>query len=119
MGSSKIISIFLNIIFFPLSKKSFTSAQKMKLVQGDVKALQIKYKSDPKKIIAKTLQGKFCSFFLIFPLNHTFRSCDTKWNYQSPKWRRLWIYSSRSDLKPRKYKISQSPLREESDDRIH
>lgn len=45
-----IISIFLNIIFFPLSRKSFKSAQAMKLVQGDVKAIQAKYKSDPKKM---------------------------------------------------------------------
>ncbi|MFA5779753.1 MAG: membrane protein insertase YidC [Elusimicrobiota bacterium] len=49
-----IISVILNIIFYPLSKKSFTSAQKMKLVQGDVKALQIKYKSDPKKMNTET-----------------------------------------------------------------
>ncbi|MBN1384869.1 MAG: membrane protein insertase YidC [Elusimicrobia bacterium] len=45
-----IISIFLNIIFFPLSKKSFRSAQAMKSVQTDVKALQARYKNDPKKM---------------------------------------------------------------------
>jgi len=45
-----IISVFLNIIFFPLSKKSFTSAQKMKAIQKDVTALQTRYKSDPKKM---------------------------------------------------------------------
>ncbi|HAX62172.1 MAG TPA: hypothetical protein DCX95_06455 [Elusimicrobia bacterium] len=49
-----IISVILNIIFYPLSKKSFTSAQKMKSVQQDVKALQIKYKSDPKKMNTET-----------------------------------------------------------------
>lgn len=45
-----IISILLNIVFFPLSKKSFKSAQAMKLVQADVKALQTRYKDDPKKM---------------------------------------------------------------------
>ncbi len=49
-----IISVILNIIFYPLSKKSFTSAQKMKSIQGDVKALQVKYKSDPKKMNTET-----------------------------------------------------------------
>ena len=49
-----IISVILNIIFYPLSKKSFTSAQKMKSVQADVKALQVKYKSDPKKMNTET-----------------------------------------------------------------
>ncbi|MFH0948510.1 MAG: membrane protein insertase YidC [Elusimicrobiota bacterium] len=49
-----IISVILNIISYPLSKKSFTSAQKMKLIQGDIKALQIKYKSDHKKMNAET-----------------------------------------------------------------
>lgn len=49
-----IISVILNIIFYPLSKKSFTSALKMKSVQADVKALQIKYKSDPKKMNTET-----------------------------------------------------------------
>ncbi|MBI5574047.1 MAG: membrane protein insertase YidC [Elusimicrobia bacterium] len=49
-----IISVILNIIFYPLSKKSFTSAQKMKSVQEDVKALQVKYKSDHKKMNSET-----------------------------------------------------------------
>lgn len=49
-----IISVILNIIFFPLSKKSFTSAQAMKSIQSDVKAIQIKYKSDPKKMNSET-----------------------------------------------------------------
>ncbi|MEW6555969.1 MAG: membrane protein insertase YidC [Elusimicrobiota bacterium] len=48
-----IISIFLNIVFFPLSKKQFASAQAMKSIQNEVKALQIKYKSDPKKMNAE------------------------------------------------------------------
>ena len=45
-----IISVILNIIFFPLSKKSFKSANAMKSVQEDVKRVQLKYKSDPKKM---------------------------------------------------------------------
>lgn len=45
-----IISILQNIIFYPLSKKSFKSAQAMKLVQTDVKAIQTRYKDDPKKM---------------------------------------------------------------------
>ncbi|OQA92136.1 MAG: Membrane protein insertase YidC [Elusimicrobia bacterium ADurb.Bin231] len=45
-----LISIILNIVFFPLSKKSFQSAQAMKSIQGEVKLLQVKYKSDPKKM---------------------------------------------------------------------
>jgi len=45
-----IISLILNIIFFPLSKKSFKSAQAMKAIQGDVKFIQTKYKSDPQKM---------------------------------------------------------------------
>ncbi|MDD5686503.1 MAG: membrane protein insertase YidC [Elusimicrobia bacterium] len=49
-----IISVFLNILFFPLSKKSFTSAQAMKSIQGDIKILQAKYKNDPKKMNTET-----------------------------------------------------------------
>ncbi len=45
-----IISLILNIITFPLSKKSFKSAQAMKSIQGDVKFIQTKYKSDPQKM---------------------------------------------------------------------
>jgi len=45
-----IISLILNIISFPLSRKSFKSAQAMKAIQGDVKFLQTKYKGDPQKM---------------------------------------------------------------------
>ncbi|OGS46574.1 MAG: hypothetical protein A2539_01725 [Elusimicrobia bacterium RIFOXYD2_FULL_34_15] len=45
-----IISVILNIVFFPLSKKSFQSANAMKAIQEDVKIIQAKYKSDPKKM---------------------------------------------------------------------
>jgi YidC/Oxa1 family membrane protein insertase len=45
-----IISVLLNLIFMPLSMKSFKSAQAMKAIQEDVKLLQEKYKSDPKQM---------------------------------------------------------------------
>lgn len=45
-----IISLILNIVSFPLSKKSFKSAQAMKAIQGDVKLIQTRYKGDPQKM---------------------------------------------------------------------
>ncbi|MFH1540372.1 MAG: membrane protein insertase YidC [Elusimicrobiota bacterium] len=49
-----IISVILNIISYPLSKKSFTSSQKMKSVQEEIKILQMRYKGDPKKLNTET-----------------------------------------------------------------
>ncbi|RMF92029.1 MAG: membrane protein insertase YidC [Candidatus Schekmanbacteria bacterium] len=50
-----IITIILKIIFIPLTQKSFTSMQKMKEIQPQIKAIRDKYKKDPKKMNEETM----------------------------------------------------------------
>lgn len=50
-----IITIILKIIFLPLTQKSFTSMQKMKDIQPQIKSLRDKYKKDPKKMNEETM----------------------------------------------------------------
>ncbi|MBI5374514.1 MAG: membrane protein insertase YidC [Candidatus Schekmanbacteria bacterium] len=45
-----IITIFIKILFLPLTQKSFNSMQKMKTIQPQMKAIRERYKSDAQKM---------------------------------------------------------------------
>jgi len=51
-----ILSIIIKFVFYPLTHKSFTSAQKMQQVQPHLKALQAKYKGNPQKLQQETMK---------------------------------------------------------------
>ncbi len=51
-----ILSIILKLIFYPLTHKSFASAQKMQQVQPLLKDIQQKYKGDPQKLNQETMK---------------------------------------------------------------
>lgn len=51
-----ILSIILKLIFYPLTHKSFSSAQKMQQVQPLLKEVQQKYKGDPQKLNQETMK---------------------------------------------------------------
>lgn len=51
-----ILSIILKLIFYPLTHKSFSSAQKMQQVQPLLKEVQQKYKGDPQKLNKETMK---------------------------------------------------------------
>lgn len=51
-----ILSIIIKFVFYPLTHKSFTSAQKMQRVQPHIKELQAKYKGNPQKLQKETMK---------------------------------------------------------------
>ena len=51
-----ILSIIIKFVFYPLTHKSFTSAQKMQRVQPLLKELQAKYKGNPQKLQKETMK---------------------------------------------------------------
>ncbi len=51
-----ILSIIIKFIFYPLTHKSFTSAQKMQQVQPLLKGLQAQYKGNPQKLQKETMK---------------------------------------------------------------
>jgi YidC/Oxa1 family membrane protein insertase len=51
-----ILSTILKFVFYPLTHKSFTSAQKMQQVQPHLKELQAKYKGNPQKLQKETMK---------------------------------------------------------------
>ena len=50
-----LLTCLLQVVMFPLSKKSMQSTQKMKELQGPLKELQVKYKTDPKRLNVETM----------------------------------------------------------------
>jgi len=50
-----LLSILLQIVTYPLTLKSFQSARAMKHLQPKIQELQLKYKSDPKRMQAETM----------------------------------------------------------------
>ena len=51
-----ILSTIIKFVFYPLTHKSFTSAQKMQQVQPHLKELQAKYKGNPQKLQKETMK---------------------------------------------------------------
>ena len=51
-----LLSVIIKFIFYPLTHKSFTSAQKMQQVQPMLKELQAKYKGNPQKLNQETMK---------------------------------------------------------------
>ncbi|MDP8226506.1 MAG: membrane protein insertase YidC [Candidatus Celaenobacter polaris] len=51
-----LLSIVIKFVFYPLTHKSFTSAQKMQRVQPHLKELQAKYKGNPQKLQKETMK---------------------------------------------------------------
>jgi len=51
-----LLSIFLNIILFPLSVKSFQSIKKMQELQPEMEKLKAQYKSNPQKLNKETME---------------------------------------------------------------
>lgn len=45
-----LLTVFLSILFYPLTWASFRTMKKMELVQPEIKALQERYRSDPKRL---------------------------------------------------------------------
>lgn len=51
-----LLSTIIKFVFYPLTHKSFTSAQKMQQVQPHLKELQAKYKGNPQKLQKETMK---------------------------------------------------------------
>ncbi len=51
-----ILSIIIKFVFYPLTHKSFSSAQKMQQVQPLLKEVQAKYKGNPQKVQQETMK---------------------------------------------------------------
>lgn len=51
-----ILSVILKFVFYPLTHKSFTAAQKMQQVQPMLKEVQAKYKGNPQKLQKETMK---------------------------------------------------------------